>query len=140
MKTKKPEDRYGDKKIVFLEHVNEIELIVGIVGIAVAFIYQGIWVALGVAIGVVFLESIILVEISTAKNVVKLRKQNERIERYLYELKSGEINDSDEKTAIPFSMTDEDDQEEYDPYKWFKIVGWSVFFITVTLVVNHFFP
>lgn len=118
LETKKG-DPYGKKKIEFLEHVNEIELVAGIVAIAVALVYQGIWVAIGVTIGVVFLESVILVEINTAKSVMKLRKQNERIEGLLLEL----LRNAD--SAAVSTHDDDEEEEKEDPYKWHKIAGWS---------------
>lgn len=135
------EDPYGTKTIQLLEQFNEIELIVGIVGIVLAIIYQGIWVAIGIAIGVVFLESVILVEINTAKNVVKLRKQNERIERHLLALQTLALQNAESETILASMAHDDltDEEEEKDPYKWHKIVGWSVLFIALTLLGNYFF-
>lgn len=136
---RKQNDPYGKKKIEFLEHVNEIELIAGIVGITVALVYQGIWVAIAVAIGVIFLESIILVEISTAKNVAKIRKQNEGIERALISLHASLQQKTHEEVLTDLQMLPDEEEEENDPYKWYKIAGWSALFIALTFLINHFF-
>lgn len=134
-RSKLKKDSYGQEKIEFLEHVNEIELVAGIVAITVALVYQGIWVALGIAIGVVFLESVILVGINTANSVVKLRKQNERIERLLLEF----LQNAD-SAAISTYVDDVDEEEDKeDPLKWHKIAGWSVLFIALTFSVNYWF-
>lgn len=137
----KKEDPYGKRKIQFLEQVNEIELIVGIVGITVALVYQGIWVAIGITIGVIFLESVILVEINTAKNMVKLCKQNDRIESYLFDLQASMLQQTEGEATSPFFQVQEEDDEdeEEDPYKWYKIAGWSAFFIALTFLVDYFF-
>lgn len=129
-----PKKDSHEKKIKFLEHINEIELISGIVAITVAFLYQGIWIALGIAIGVIFLEAIILVEISTAKSLVKLRKQNDRIEEYLRTL----LQRTGGADVSPL-LAQEEKEEREDPYKWHKIAGWSALFIALTLVGNYFF-
>lgn len=135
----KNNDPYGKKKIKFLEHVNEIELVAGIVAIAVALVYEGIFVAIAVAIGVIFLESIILVEISTAKNVAKLRQQNERIESYLKAIHDNNIQNLQTKPPSIEETNNYDEYEKKDLYKWHKIVAWSVFFIAITFLINHFF-